>query len=77
MTSFQIPVKGSGRVRQVRGDFRSAGSSPRCHLTGAAHAHPGGGRSCFLSFSLHKLLPQSTNLLTCDHPHLPPTLHGG
>ena len=32
MTSFQIPVKGSGRVRQVRGDFRSAGSSPRCHL---------------------------------------------
>ena len=39
--------------------------------TGAAHAHTGGGRSSFLSFSFHKLLPQSTYWLLCDHPLTP------
>ena len=46
LTSFQIPVKGSGRVLhypQVRGDFRSAAlGQPGALLTGQLRtAHPG------------------------------------
>ena len=40
-------------------------------VAGAANAHPGGGGSRFLSFSLHQLLPQSTYLLSREHPHPP------
>ncbi len=47
------------------------GQWPPLPGTGRTDAHSSGRRRYLLSFTFHKLLPQSTYLLSLDHPHTP------